>query len=670
MSTSATSPRESVFTYLRSWSPQRLTLLALILLAGLLFRWLDLGARPLHHDESIHAMMSFYFYDAPDQNFYKYDPVYHGPLLYNIYRFVYEVFGATDWSARFPMALLGSLALLIPLAFRRYLTSDAVFASITALAISPTLAFWSRFAREDFYVIGGMLLTLGACTLASARWRIFLFALGFTIQFCSKANIFVHIAILLGFVCYSSLLDFIRGRKMSATYRSVFRFISTHIPHLVVALLVCLSIYVYLFSAGFRYDEGVFKGRFGGFDFWMGQHIQERIKGPFLFHIYQLSWYETPFMVLTLLHVFSLTARARGAMLWSAASWIATLVILSVLVGLEVIKPSFGEETFWNHLKIKDGKDLIGFVALVIYPIIVTTFHLLREERALALWGYFFGASLFTYSFLGEKVPWLSTYPMLGGILYFSLYFGSSYGSPSLLSIRRFPRGLVINLLSALLLLVVASDFLIGDHLATYQRVILLIFAVLLGVWGYIASDDNGRPLGIHVSTLVGALFFISIAWNVRTALLTIFPDKEREIGYISQVHTTREFKETALRIREEIESERNGFRPLVIVSGDPVWPLVWYFRQLPQLKYPPLSETDKEAAMFHIQDSTPETPDRFLKTPLKMRGWWVPDLDKMTWSKFLKYAWDKRPWSDIGYLNVELLVDKRVRPGFVKLPS
>ena len=52
--------------------------LALLVVAFLL-RVVALGARPFHHDESIHAWASNRLVTEGN---YKYDPVYHGPVQY------------------------------------------------------------------------------------------------------------------------------------------------------------------------------------------------------------------------------------------------------------------------------------------------------------------------------------------------------------------------------------------------------------------------------------------------------------------------------------------------------------------------------------------------------------------------------------------------------------
>ncbi|RIL03107.1 MAG: hypothetical protein DCC75_13015, partial [Proteobacteria bacterium] len=44
-------------------------MLALFFIVGLAMRWVYLDERPMHHDESLHAMFGKYFFDWPDHHF-------------------------------------------------------------------------------------------------------------------------------------------------------------------------------------------------------------------------------------------------------------------------------------------------------------------------------------------------------------------------------------------------------------------------------------------------------------------------------------------------------------------------------------------------------------------------------------------------------------------------
>ncbi|MCO6432073.1 MAG: hypothetical protein J5J00_14535, partial [Deltaproteobacteria bacterium] len=133
---------------------------AAVVLAGVLLRWLELDARPYHHDESQHAMFGKYFFDWPELQFYKYDPMMHAPLLYNLLRPVYTALGHTLWSARVPIALLGTAFLFVPLIFRRHFSPTALLALTAGLVLSPNLVYWSRFLIHDYLVIASLVITL------------------------------------------------------------------------------------------------------------------------------------------------------------------------------------------------------------------------------------------------------------------------------------------------------------------------------------------------------------------------------------------------------------------------------------------------------------------------------------------------------------------------------
>src|SRR5438034_9801577 len=89
-----------------------------IVLFGALLRLWELGPRMLHHDESLHALYSWYLYVGRG---YVHDPMMHGPTLFEIGALMYFLFGATDAVARLGASLFGLL--LVGLA---WLTRDFI----------------------------------------------------------------------------------------------------------------------------------------------------------------------------------------------------------------------------------------------------------------------------------------------------------------------------------------------------------------------------------------------------------------------------------------------------------------------------------------------------------------------------------------------------------------
>ena len=103
------------------WSPDRLLarrpqvtpeLLAYgaIFLVAFALRFWDLGARAMHHDESLHATYSWYLYKGRG---YEHHPLMHGPFLFHAMSLVYLLFGVSDVTARFvPAAFVSGMVRL------------------------------------------------------------------------------------------------------------------------------------------------------------------------------------------------------------------------------------------------------------------------------------------------------------------------------------------------------------------------------------------------------------------------------------------------------------------------------------------------------------------------------------------------------------------------------
>ncbi len=169
---------------------------ALIFAAAFALRFWDLGARALHHDESIHAKWAWDF----AQGSYTHSPVFHGPFLYLAQGFTFIVFTATDYTARISPALFGMAVVAAPLALRRWLGPGGTFAAVAFLAFSPTLVYFSRFLRMDIFLAFFLLLLVAAAWNylrdGRARWLI-VFAAALALAFSTKEAAFLFVAFLL-----------------------------------------------------------------------------------------------------------------------------------------------------------------------------------------------------------------------------------------------------------------------------------------------------------------------------------------------------------------------------------------------------------------------------------------------------------------------------------------
>ena len=127
-------------------------LIPYLFLAGIALgmRLWDLGVRGISHDESLHV---FYSWNLAEGNGYVHDPMIHGPFQFFGTALNYLVFGDSDFTARLLPAFFGAALVLLPFLFRKQLGRWGGLAAAILLTVSPTMLYFSRYARNDIYIV-------------------------------------------------------------------------------------------------------------------------------------------------------------------------------------------------------------------------------------------------------------------------------------------------------------------------------------------------------------------------------------------------------------------------------------------------------------------------------------------------------------------------------------
>ncbi len=122
----------------------------------------DLGSRALHHDESLHAYFSWQLSEGLS---FVHDPMMHGPLQFEANAGLFYLFGATDFTARILYVVAGVALVAVPYLLRGRLGRPGALAAAAMLAFSPSMLYYSRFARND------MLMAVWTLGLVVMVWR-------------------------------------------------------------------------------------------------------------------------------------------------------------------------------------------------------------------------------------------------------------------------------------------------------------------------------------------------------------------------------------------------------------------------------------------------------------------------------------------------------------------
>jgi predicted membrane-bound mannosyltransferase len=171
-----------------------------LLLAATITRFWDLGARTLHHDESIHTYYSWFF--ATGEIPYRHDPLSHGPFLFHANALIYLLFGGSDATSRFLPALTGVLLVGAPwlLRGRRFLGPWGAIVAGFLLLVSPSFLYYTRYIRHDPYTcLGALMLCIAIFRYLERPQRRWMIAAFISVAFL-LTNHEIVFAILLGFV--------------------------------------------------------------------------------------------------------------------------------------------------------------------------------------------------------------------------------------------------------------------------------------------------------------------------------------------------------------------------------------------------------------------------------------------------------------------------------------
>ena len=169
----------------------------------------DLGARPIHYDESLHAFYSWQLFTGDG---FRHEPWIHGPLQFFLNSAVFGIFWDSDYTVRLAYALFGVALVALPYFLRDYLGRPAALIAAVMLALSPALLYFSRYSRNDIY------MAFWALALFVLMWRylnerknryLYMTAAVLALAFATKETAYIIVAIFGLFLFVLSLTEIV-----------------------------------------------------------------------------------------------------------------------------------------------------------------------------------------------------------------------------------------------------------------------------------------------------------------------------------------------------------------------------------------------------------------------------------------------------------------------------
>ncbi|MES2201150.1 MAG: flippase activity-associated protein Agl23, partial [candidate division FCPU426 bacterium] len=308
--------------------------LFLIIGFGAFLRLWELGLKPLHHDESIHAWYAYKLYKGEA---YRYDPAYHGPFRYHFNALMFFIFGASDFTTRLLPAAFGIFITAFLWQWKSLLGRRGALFTAALVAISPTWVYVSRFIRDDiFMATGSLAICWGLFKYFETLQKKYIYwaVAGLTLAFTSHEGTWIIMGVFGSFLfirwlwekfgnpveeenhlsgLLASLALLKNGSALAQLVAAIFAPVTLLLGAFGIiqlresrktwTVMLCIFFipFTLLFSSLFTNMDGWFMGAFDSIAYWLGEQKTGRADRPWQFYIYMLSFYELAIAVFAII---------------------------------------------------------------------------------------------------------------------------------------------------------------------------------------------------------------------------------------------------------------------------------------------------------------------------------------------------------------------------------
>jgi len=630
----------------------------LLIAVAIVTRFYDLGARAFSHDESWHGNWSWKLYAGQG---YKHDPASHGPFLFEANALIHLLFGVNDYTARMAPALFGVVLVALPYLFRKWLGRTGSLITSVLFLISPSLLFYSRYIRNDVYiVVWTMLLIFAMFRYLEERKNLHLYLLVviLSLSFCTKENTFIIGIVLGSFLGLFFLIQWLGDRQR--TIKSIPAFeLALVMATLVLPLLAAFPVKFLLRADPLDYSQaGIIRSG-------------------------------APFLVLV----------AISAIIGLWWDWKRWLISAGIFYGIYIVLYTtfftngqgfatgvLGSLGYWlAQQDVQRGSQpwFYYFILMPMYEFVPLLFSFMglgyyvvirrkRDERKdtpsapfVPFLVYWLIASLVLYSLAGERMPWLIVHPVLPMMVVAGHFVGQIFER---IDWRRLWKdgGPILALLLILTLfagsaLVTAAPFQ-GRSLAQLSRTLQWLAALVVGAILVVGAVRYWRGLGTKRSLQVVfvAAFVLLCILTARFSAMASYINYDTAKEFIVYAHGTPDITLTMKEI-EDISRRTVGDKQIkVAYDNESTWPFEWYLQDYPNTAYfgaqPSKQALDAPIVLVGPPNDTKVRPflgDNYYWFKRRQIWWPMEEYKNWTLSKIMAILRDpakRREWWNIFF--------------------
>ena len=545
-----------------------------ILIVAFLFRFIELGNRAVHHDESLHGYFS---YVTSNGDYYAHNPLTHGMFLFNILSGLFWLVGSSEFLLRFPFALVGVLVVLAPIIIRKEIGDRSTLIIAFLISISPSLAYFSRFARNDVFMSGILiLLFIFILKFLNTKKDIWLFlivgiiALGFTI----KESMYLNLLGVLIFLSFYSIRDLLYVALGKISIKEI-----GHISKLFLILsLITIPLAAPMLSV-FQSSLGVILATP---DSYPGVPAGLPVGNGIIFAIL------ITFFLLLLSNIFGYMFNKK---LWFTSISIFSIIFILMFTSF-FINPSGLITGHWQslgywlsqHDVARGGQPFYYYIVILftneflvfIFGIPLSIYFLIRGdifERFVSFTAIF---SLIAFSIAGEKMPWLMVNLVIPFIFLVGLYL-----SKVINLLEKSKEILLFYFISGFVILFIVLRLVFTDYRYEnnnyFYDFIFLIISILIISFTFLSKENFSiKQFSLSLSLVI--FIFFSLL-TIKTSSKVIFDLSDEPYDMLIYTQTSNSLHQLNKEIQDSYIKKENLVVGIDTLDGF-AWPWMWYLRE------------------------------------------------------------------------------------------
>ena len=652
---------------------------ALVAVAAAMRLW-DLGSRALHHDESLHAQYAWNLYTGEG---FRHDPMMHGPFQMEAIAGVFFALGDSDYTARLVSAAAGIALVALPFFFRARLGRIGALLTSAMLAFSPTLLYFSRFARND------VIMAVWGLGLVISMWRyldegkpryLYAAAVFLALAFTTKETAYLLVAVLGIYLAavvaarnWPAITRGITAEEVSppealgkaattawSNLQGMLRFSGVSRETGFFILLVTLSMPLWSAMVGILQETPLLS--------WSGLTLASPVGGPGPIGAPARGGFVIAFFVAAAMTGLAVV----GGVKWNRTHWWRyALVFWAIWIALQTTFFTHwggARSGLWQSLGYWVAQQDVArggqpwYYYLVITPVYEHlplvlaiaggVFYIRRRDRFGAFLAFWAAGSFVLYSMAGEKMPWLLVNLTLPMIVLAGKFLGDVV---RMVQWRHVPALLVLAWVPVFAVVawsLAYVEFDLGKSSdAVLLGVLLVAFAgaAAAGAWlvRRLGWAGFAAPAAVSLAVLL-------LAVGIRAGWVLSYENGDSPVELAVYTQTSPDIPGLVRHLEATVEDEA-----AVAVAVDQTrgfaWPWRWYFRDYYDVRYVAYDgQADvgrPEAQLLLVHSENKSKVDEALDgsfphvVRIQHRRWFPETYKGTTWGGFIGALFDREDW-------------------------